>query len=89
MTTKRESADGSGKRNATDFTTDKAVEIYERKFKEEFERLHKGKFAVIDVLSEEAYVHESSAGAYQEARRDAPLGLFYLLRVGFVQTVSP
>ena len=88
MTSGHDPESGARKRSAMDFTADRAVEIYERRFKEEFERLHNGKFVVIDVHSEEAYVHESSAGAYQEARKEAPLGLFYLLRVGSVRTVS-
>ena len=88
MTRKHEPVTSLEKRNALDFTADRAIEIYERKYKEEFERRYKGQFVVIDVHSEEAYVHESSAGAYQEARKEAPLGLFYLLRVGSVRTVS-
>ena len=83
-----EPATGLGKRNAIDFTVDRAMEIYERKYKEDFERRYKGKFVVIDVHSEEAYVHGSSAGAYREARNAAPLGLFYMLRIGSSHTVS-
>ena len=89
MTREYERATGAGKRKAIDFTSDRAAEIYERKYKEEYEKCFKGKFAVIDVHSEEAYMHESSAGAYRMARKEAPLGLFYLLRVGSVHTVSP
>ena len=88
MTGRYEPTTALAKRTAIDFTIDRAMEIYERKYKEDFEKRHKGKFAVIDVHSEEAYVHESSAGAYQEARSAAPLGLFCLLRVGFAHTVS-
>lgn len=88
MTRKHEPVTSLEKRNALDFSADRAIEIYERKYKEEFEKLYRGKFVVIDLHSEEAYVHDSSAGAYQEARKDAPLGLFYLLRVGTVRTVS-
>ena len=88
MTRKHEPVTSLDKRSALDFTADRAIEIYERKYKEEFQKRYKGQFVVIDVHSEEAYVHESSAGAYQEARKGAPLGLFYLLRVGSVRTVS-
>lgn len=88
MTRKHEPVARLEKRNALDFTADRAIEIYERKYKEEFERCYRGQFVAIDVHSEKAYVHESSAGAYKEARKGAPLGLFYLLRVGSVRTVS-
>ena len=88
MNRNHEPVTGLGKRSAIDFTADRALEIYERKYKEDFERRYKGQFVVIDVHSEEAYVHKSSAGAYQDARRVAPLGLFYMLRVGSVHTVS-
>ena len=88
MTREYNQAAGLERRNAIDFTADRAVEIYERKYKEDFEKLYRGNFVVIDVHSEKAYMHESSAGAYQEARKAAPLGLFYMLRVGSVHTVS-
>jgi len=88
VTRRHEPVTSLEKRSAIDFTADRAIEIYERKYKDEFEKHHKGKFVVIDVHSEEAHVHENSAGAYQEARKSAPFGLFFLLRVGSVRTVS-
>ena len=88
MTGKHEPITGIGKRNALDITADRAIEIYERKYKDDFEKRHKGKFVVIDVHSEEAYIHESSAGAYQEARNVTPVGLFYMLRVGSAHTLG-
>lgn len=44
------------KRNALDFTVDRAIEIYERKCKDEFEKCYMGQFVVTDVYSEKAYV---------------------------------
>ena len=56
--------------------------IYEKNFKGEYETAHRGKFVVIDVQSQKAYLGKSSLEAYQLARQDAPTGLFHLLKIG-------
>lgn len=60
-----------------------ANRIYKENFQEDFERNHKGKYAAIDVRTGRAYLDSSSDGALQKARKDAPHGVFHLIRVGF------
>jgi hypothetical protein len=60
----------------------KGSDIYDRKYRTEFERLHHGQFAAIDIDSEAAYVGELPEKALSKARTASPEGLFYLVRVG-------
>ena len=62
---------------------DRGEAIYAEKYKEEFERLHHGKFAAIDVETEEASLSETSGGALLEAHRRSPDTFVHLIRVGF------
>jgi hypothetical protein len=57
-------------------------EIYERKYRAEYERRYKGKFAAIDLRSEKAYLAEFPEEALSSAKKAAPESTFYLLRVG-------
>lgn len=59
-----------------------ADRIYGEKFKEGYEKDHKGKYVVIDVSTEEAYLGDTSDGALENARKKAPHGVFHLIRVG-------
>lgn len=58
------------------------TDIYQRRFRADFERLHHGKFVAIDIKSSEAYVADSPDTALAQARKASPDGIFYLLRVG-------
>lgn len=69
------------------FTDPKAVaehgeEIYRRKYREEYERVHQGKFVAIDVITEETYLGESPSEALSLAAARAPDGVFHLIKVG-------
>lgn len=59
-----------------------AEKIYSAKYRVDFETLHIGKFAVIDVVTEQAYLGETPEEAYNQARQAAPKGLFHLIKVG-------
>jgi len=60
-----------------------AEEIYARKFQKDFESRYRGKFAVIDIATEKAYLGDFSGDAMQAALNDSPKGLFHLIRIGF------
>lgn len=60
-----------------------AEAIYARKFQKDYERHYHGKFAVIDITTEKAYLSDFSGDALQAALRDSPKGLFHLIRIGF------
>ena len=62
--------------------TETALRIYKEQYQDDFEREHKGHYAVIDVTSGKAYVDESSGAALQKARQEAPYGVFHLFRIG-------
>ena len=56
--------------------------IYKEKYAAEYERLYDGKFVVIDVTDERAYLGVYAEGALGEARRQSPHGVFHLIKVG-------
>jgi hypothetical protein len=60
----------------------KGSDIYERKYRTEFERHHNGAFVAIDINSEAAYLADLPEDALSKARTASPEGLFFLLRVG-------
>jgi hypothetical protein len=62
---------------------ERGEEIYARKYKAEYEKKYFGKFLVIDLKSEKAYVGDSDINAYKAASQEAPDSLFYLIRIGF------
>jgi hypothetical protein len=62
---------------------ERGEEIYARKYKAEYEQKYFGKFLVVDLKSEKAYLGDSDIEAYKAAIREAPDSLFYTLRIGF------
>lgn len=60
----------------------KGSDIYDRKYRTEFERLHHGQFVAIDIGSEAVYLGDLPEKALSKARAASPEGLFYLVRVG-------
>lgn len=56
--------------------------IYEKSYKTAYEQEHWGKFLAIDVTSERAYLGDTPEAALMEARREAPKGVFHLIRIG-------
>ncbi len=60
----------------------KGDQIYNEKYRGQFEKEHLGKFVVIDVLTGKAYIADYPEQAIEQARGDAPDGVFHLIRVG-------
>jgi hypothetical protein len=60
----------------------KGAEIYERKYRSEFEREHQGQFVAIDIGTERAFLADFPEEALSVAKQAAPAGIFFLLRVG-------
>ncbi len=73
---------GAATLNSPNKIAAEAERIYNEKFKEEFERSHKGKFVVINVVDGEAYLGQFAEDALQDAREKAPYGIFHLIRIG-------
>jgi hypothetical protein len=60
----------------------KGLDIYERKYRAEFEEQYNGAFAAIDISSEAIFLADLPEDALSKARAASPEGLFFLLRVG-------
>ena len=58
--------------------------IYEKRYKDAYEREHPGMFVAIDVLTEDTYISETPEGALDAAYKAAPGGIFHLIQVGHV-----
>ena len=61
---------------------DAAEAIYKEKYQAEYEQHHDGKFVVVDVTDERAYLGVYAEEALGEARRQSPHGVFHLMKVG-------
>ena len=61
---------------------EKGEAIYADKFRENYEPEKDGQFVAIDVLTEEAYVAPQPEEALDLARREAPDGIFHLIKIG-------
>lgn len=66
----------------------RATEIYDRKYRDEYEREFQRQYVAIEVFTEKAYLGKLSGEAIKAAREDNPDGTFYLMRVGFDTTFS-
>ena len=82
MTGTPERDDNPSKLSSFEAIAAKAQQIYEENFKTEYEDKYPGHYVAVDITSEKAFPHETSAGALQNARDAEPHGLFYVLRVG-------
>jgi hypothetical protein len=72
---------------ATNFNNPKAISeagetIYDRLYKTEYEKFHKGKFVAINILDESATVGDTATEALASAKEKYPKGLFHLIRIG-------
>ena len=62
---------------------EKALAIYNRKYKERLETTERGKVVAIEVESGEAFVGRTVLEAAMKARTKFPDKLFYFIRVGY------
>ncbi len=58
-------------------------QIYNEKYKEEFERKYWGQYAIIDINSGKAFVGKTEDEAREKAHREAPKGFFMVFGIGF------
>lgn len=56
--------------------------IYQTRYRAEYEQQYVGKFVAIDVTTEKAYISDTAEGAFGEALKAAPQGVFHLIKVG-------
>jgi hypothetical protein len=61
---------------------DRGVAIYDRLYRADFERKWSGRYAAVDIISEQAVVEDFPETALAKARSTFPEGVFYLVRIG-------
>ena len=64
-------------------TVEIGKQIYNERYRDQYEPVHNGKFLAIDVESGIATLGETSSDAMLAGKKAAPGGWFYLMRVGF------
>ena len=66
----------------TDDMVKKAENIYDVRYREQYDETSRGKFAAIDIQSEKIYVADSAEDALSAAVKDEPDGQICLLKIG-------
>ena len=61
---------------------ERGMKIYDKKYRAKYERESRGRFAAIDINSEQAYLANYPEEALARARSAAPDGTFYLVHIG-------
>jgi hypothetical protein len=57
-------------------------QIYDSKYKAEYEEKYPGQFAAIDVTTDEAFVSPTPEAAIEAARKASPRSYLHLIRIG-------
>lgn len=57
-------------------------QIYNDRYRAEFELVHRGKYVAIDVSTEQAYLGATPEEAVEIARRATPRAILHLVKVG-------
>lgn len=60
----------------------KGENIYNNKYKQDYEKKYQGKFVAIDISTEKAYLADTPEEALKKAQKDNPEGFCHLVRVG-------
>ena len=72
-----------GQSSVLDNISARAQEIYDEKFREQYESEHRGKFVAIDIKDGNAYMGDFAEDALIRGREEAPHGVFHLIRIGY------
>lgn len=65
-----------------DEIVERGEKIYNEKYREEYERKYRDSFVVIDIRTESIWRSQKPEKAFEAAKKKAPEGIFYLIRVG-------
>lgn len=65
-----------------DELAEKGDRIYDKIFRDYYEKHHDGKFLAVDIENNEAYLGEHPETALDLAKKSAPNGVFYLVKIG-------
>ena len=75
-------ADGPKVFDSPDKIAEEGQRLYEERHKATLEGTRRGEYVTIDVLTGNAYAAEFPEQALEEARKQAPNGVFHLIRIG-------
>lgn len=65
-------------------TARRGQEIYDRKYRTQYERDFSGQFLAIDVDSEQVYLGANPQEAVKHGKTKAPSAIFHLIRIGSI-----
>lgn len=68
--------------NSLSEISERGEEIYNERYRSEYEKQFYGKFVAINVLDLSATVGDTPTQTLANAKRDHPEGMFHLIRVG-------
>lgn len=68
--------------DSPDRIAEEGQRLYVERHKLDLEQNHRGEYVAIDVLTGNAYSGKFPELALEEARRQAPNGVFHLIRIG-------
>lgn len=68
--------------DSPDKIAEEGQRLYEERHKADLEQNRRGEYVAIDVLTGNAYVGKFPEQALEEARKQAPNGVFHLIRIG-------
>jgi hypothetical protein len=74
--------DNSKSEQSSKDIADQGLAIYNRLYRADFESKWLGRYAAVDLVSEQAFVEEFPETALAKARFAQPHGVFYLVRIG-------
>ena len=66
-----------------DEVVERGEKIYNEKYREEYERKYRDSFVVIDIRTGDTWRSRKPEKAFESAKKKAPQGIFYLIRVGY------
>jgi len=62
--------------------SERGEEIYDAKYRAEYELAHQGKFVAVNVIDGSSTLGNTASQALLSARGNSPSGMFHLIRVG-------
>ncbi|MBI3048059.1 MAG: hypothetical protein HYY76_07075 [Acidobacteria bacterium] len=68
--------------DSPDRIAEEGQRLYEERHKANLEQNRRGEYVAIDVLTGNAYIAKFPELAIEEARKQAPNGVFHLIRIG-------
>lgn len=79
---------GDPSKNSPQYVTQLGKQIYLDELRQDLEKQHFGEYVVIEVESKKHFVNKDLTAALQEAEKEFPNKLFYIVRIGTLQKMQ-